>query len=93
MLSLFHKPADLIMVSDQPKGHSIRQFKDDPIVDIDADFPIIFLEILQAQPGPQGPLAVQIGQNGFNRSERFLLSLGGELFESAVKAGLELKLH
>ena len=64
------------MIADEPKGHAIAQLEDNAIMNIEANFPVIPMKILQPQPWPQRSLMVKIGEERVNSGPGFLLTLG-----------------
>ena len=64
------------MITDEPEGHAIAHLEDNAIVNIETDFPVIPLKILQPQPWAQRSLMVKVGEERIDGGPGFLLTWG-----------------
>ena len=92
-LSPPHEILDFVVVADKEKSDLVRELKKDAVLEACPDLPVVPMPVLEAEARRQCGLSIQVLHESVDGLINLLLTGGGELFETAVKAGFKLVSH
>jgi len=88
-----HEFLDFIMIAHKKKDNLVSKLKEDAVLYSCTNFPIVATPVFEAKAGRKRGFAVYVFHKSVNCLIGFMLPLGRNLLETAVKAGFELVSH
>ena len=61
-----HEAKNFIVIANNPEDNPVGQLKNNPVMNVDADLPVISVKVLEPHSGPERRFSVKVGQDGFN---------------------------